>query len=124
MKAQAEPLIEPKVVLGIAMVNIRDLKIDNASLGKPLLLLEVRPYSDYKDGKAVGGVVGYRYDACLEKLVVKIGGPQLMESPEDGMVKVEFSGLEVSTYQKRTKDEYGPVVLTARATGIKPVNGP
>ena len=72
----------------------------------------------------MGGGVGYPHDAGREKLVLKIGGAQLMESPEDGMVKVEFSGLEVSTYQKRTKDEYGPVVLTARATGIKPVNGP
>ena len=26
------------------MLNIRDLKIDTASLGKPLLLVEVRPY--------------------------------------------------------------------------------
>lgn len=36
------------------MLNIRDLKIDPASLGKPLLLVEVRPYSEYKDGKSPG----------------------------------------------------------------------
>ena len=59
------------------MLNIRDLKIDPASLGKPLLLVEVRPYSEYKDGKAVEGIAGYRYDVCLaahrlEKLGVKI----------------------------------------------------
>ena len=74
------------------MLNIRDLKIDPASLGKPLLLVEVRPYSEYKDGKAVEGIAGYRYDVCLaahrlEKLGVKIEGPQLMESPEDGAVE-------------------------------------
>ena len=110
------------------MLNIRDLKIDSASLGKPLLLVEVRPYSDYKDGKAVEGIAGYRYDVCLaahrlEKLGVKIEGPQLMESPEDGAVEVEFSGLEVSAYQKRFKEEYGPVMITAKAAGIKPVSG-
>lgn len=110
------------------MLNIRDLKIDPASLGKPLLLVDVRPYSDYKDGKALEGISGYRYDVCLaahrlEKLGVKIEGPQLMESPEDGAVEVEFSGLEVSAYQKRFKEEYGPVMFTAKAAGIKPVNG-
>ena len=110
------------------MLNIRDLKIDTASLGKPLLLVEVRPYSEYKDGKAVEGIAGYRYDVCLvahrlEKLGIKIAGPQLMESPEDGAVEVEFSGLEVSAYQKRFKEEYGPVMFTAKAAGIKPVNG-
>ena len=47
------------------MLNIRDLKIDTASLGKPLLLVEVRPYSEYKDGKALEGIAGYRYDVCL-----------------------------------------------------------
>ena len=47
-----------------------------------------------------------------------------MESPEDGAVEVEFSGLEVSAYQKRFKEEYGPVMFTAKAAGIKPVNGP
>ena len=46
-----------------------------------------------------------------------------MESPEDGAVEVEFSGLEVSAYQKRFKEEYGPVMFTAKAAGIKPVSG-
>ena len=96
------------------MLNIRDLKIDTASLGKPLLLVEVRPYSEYKDGKALEGIAGYRYDVCLvahrlEKLGIKIAGPQLMESPEDGAVEDE--------------GKLGAVKFTARATGIKPVNG-
>ena len=106
------------------MLNIRDLKIDTASLGKPLLLVEVRPYSEYKDGKALEGIAGYRYDVCLvahrlEKLGIKIAGPQLM----DGAVEVEFSGLEVRAYQERDEGKLGAVKFTARATGIKPVNG-
>ena len=110
------------------MLNIRDLKIDTASLGKPLLLVEVRPYSEYKDGQALEGIAGYRYDVCLvahrlEKLGIKIAGPQLMESPEDGAVEVEFSGLEVRAYQERDEGKLGAVKFTARATGIKPVNG-
>ncbi len=104
------------------MLNIRDLKIDTASLGKPLLLVEVRPYSEYKDGKALEGIAGYRYDVCLvahrlEKLGIKIAGPQLMESPEDGAVEVEFSGLEVSAYEAQ-----GHTQVTAKATGITLVN--
>ena len=103
------------------MLNIRDLKIDTASLGKPLLLVEVRPYSEYKDGKALEGIAGYRYDVCLvahrlEKLGIKIAGPQLMESPEDGAVEVEFSGLEVRAYQERDEGKLGAVKFTARAT--------
>lgn len=110
------------------MLNIRDLKIDNTSLGKPLLLVEVRPYSDYKDGKPTEGVTGYRYDVCLaehrlEKLSVKIEGAQLMENPEGGAVEVEFTGLEVRAYQERDQGRPGAVKFTARATGIKPVNG-
>ena len=103
------------------MLNIRDLKIDTASLGKPLLLVEVRPYSEYKDGKALEGIAGYRYDVCLvahrlEKLGIKIAGPQLMESPEDGAVEVEFSGLEVRAYQERDEGKLGAVISLRRAS--------
>lgn len=45
-----------------------------------------------------------------------------MESPEDGAVEVEFSGLEVSAYQKRFKEEYGPVMFYRQSGGYQAVN--
>ena len=81
------------------MLNIRDLKIDNASLGRKMLLVEVVPAYEYKDKQRTDTITGYRYVVCLvdhhlEKLNVRIDGPQLMEQP-DGFVEVEFEGLEV-----------------------------
>lgn len=103
------------------MLNIRDLKIDVASLGRTMLLVEVRPVQEYKDNKPTGEVIGYRYDVCLpthklEKLSVKIDGKQLMETPENGAVEVQFTDLEVGAYSTRDG-----VVITAKATGITKV---
>ena len=99
------------------MLNIRDLKIDNASLGQQKLLVEVLPAYEYKDNKRTDNITGYRYVICLvehhlEKLNVRIDGPQLMAQPE-GFVEVEFDGLEVSGYESQ-----GKVQFTAKATGI------
>ena len=67
------------------MLNIRDLKIDPASLGAKKLLVDIVPTYEYKDGHRTETVTGYRYivalpDLSLEKLGVKIDGKQLMES--------------------------------------------
>ena len=99
------------------MLNIRDLKIDNASLGQKMLLVEVVPAYEYKDKQRTDTITGYRYVVCLvdhhlEKLNVRIDGPQLMEQP-DGFVEVEFEGLEVRAYENK-----GVVNFTAKATGI------
>ena len=107
------------------MLNIRDLKIDPTSLGRAMLLVEVRPYYVYKDGRATDEVAGYRYTVALpelrlEKIGVKIEGAQLLDSPERGAVEVEFTGLEVRAYQDRDK----VVQFSAKATGVKLVNGP
>ena len=77
------------------MLNIRDLRIDPASLGRKMLLVDVMPAYEYKDGKRTETVTGYRYVVCLtehrlEKLSVRIDGPQLMEKHE-GFVDVEFT---------------------------------
>ena len=103
------------------MLNIRDLKIDVSSLGKTMLLVEVRPVKEYKDNKPTDVISGYRYVVCLpehklEKLSVKIDGKQLMDTPEDGVVEVRFSGLEVGAYVARD----GSIAITAKATGIAP----
>lgn len=99
------------------MLNICDLKIDNASLGRKMLLVEVVPAYKYKDKQRTDTITGYRYVVCLvdhhlEKLNVRIAGPQLMEQP-DGFVGVEFEGLEVRGYESQ-----GKVQFTAKATGI------
>ena len=99
------------------MLNIRDLKIDNASLGRKMLLVEVVPAYEYKDKQRTDTIAGYRYVVCLvdhhlEKLNVRIDGAQLMEQP-DGFVEVEFEGLEVRGYEAQ-----GKVQFTAKATGI------
>ena len=68
------------------MLNLRDLRIDPASLGSKMLLVDVMPAYEYKDGKRTETVIGYRYvvylaEHRLEKLSVRIDGPQLMEKP-------------------------------------------
>lgn len=99
------------------MLNIRDLKIDNASLGQKKLLVEVIPAYEYKDKQRTDNITGYRYVVCLvdhhlEKLSVRIDGHQRMAQP-DGFVEVDFEGLEVSGYESQ-----GKVQFTAKATDI------
>lgn len=99
------------------MLNIRDLKIDVASLGAKKLLVEVIPAYEYKDKQRTDNITGYRYVICLvehhlEKLSVRIDGPQRMEQP-DGFVEVEFEGLEVGAYESQ-----GKVMFTAKAADI------
>lgn len=99
------------------MLNIRDLKIDPASLGNTMLLVDVLPMYQYKDGVRMDTVIGYRYmvalpSHALEKIGVKIDGPQLMDKPDD-FVPVTFSGLEVQIYESG-----GKVAVTAKATGV------
>ena len=99
------------------IMKLRDMWFDNACLGKKMLLVEVIPAYEYKDKQRTDTISGYRYVVCLvdhhlEKLNVRIDGPQLMEQP-DGFVEVEFEGLEVRAYENK-----GIVNFTAKATGI------
>ncbi len=99
------------------MLNIRDLKIDPASLGAKKLLVDITPAYEYKDGRRLDTVTGYRYIVALpehglEKIGVKIEGRQLMEKPE-GFAEVEFSGLEVFAYESQGKTQ-----ISAKATGV------
>ena len=99
------------------IMKLRDMWFDNACLGKKMLLVEVVPAYEYKDKQRTDTITGYRYVVCLvdhhlEKLNVRIDGPQLMEQP-DGFVEVEFEGLEVRAYENK-----GVVNFTAKATGI------
>ena len=47
------------------MLNIRNLKIDNASLGEKKLLVDVIPAYEYKDGVKTDKIGGYRYIVAL-----------------------------------------------------------
>ena len=99
------------------MLNIRNLKIDPTSLGEKMLLVDITPAYEYKDGRRLDTVTGYRYIVALpehglEKLGVKIDGKQLLEKP-DGFAEVEFDGLEVFAYEAQGKTQ-----INARATGI------
>ena len=56
-----------------SMLNIRDLRIDPASLDRKMLLVDVMTAYEYKEGKRTETVTGYRYVVCpaehrLEKL--------------------------------------------------------
>ena len=100
------------------MLNIRNLKIDPTSLGEKMLLVDITPAYEYKDGRRLDTVTGYRYIVALpehglEKLGVKIDGKQLLDKP-DGFAEVEFDGLEVFAYEAQGKTQ-----ISARATGIQ-----
>ena len=102
------------------MVNIRDLRVDRASLGPKKLLVDITPAYEYKDGKRTDNLTGYRYTVALpehglDKIGVRIDGKQLIEKPE-GYIEVEFSGHEGNAYESQ-----GHVQFTAKATGISPV---
>jgi hypothetical protein len=99
------------------MLNVRDLRIDPASLGEKMLLVEIIPAYEYKNGSKTNNVIGYRYVVALpkhnlEKISVRIDGELLMDKPE-GFAQVEFENLDVSAYEKN-----GSVLLSAKATGI------
>ena len=99
------------------MLNVRDLRIDPASLGEKKLLVEIIPAYEYKNGSKTNNIIGYRYVVALpkhnlEKISVRIDGELLMDKPE-GFVEVEFENLEVIAYEMR-----GNVQISAKATGI------
>lgn len=103
------------------MINIKDVRIDPASLGVKKLLVDIVPVYEYKNNQRTDNVIAHRYVVALpshqlEKLGVKIEGKQLIDKP-DGYVEVEFSGLEVSAYEYQ-----GQTQITAKATGIRLVD--
>ena len=104
------------------MLNIRDLRIDPASLGVKKLLVDILPAYEYKDGRRTDTITGYRYVVALpehglDKIGVKIEGKQVMEKP-DGFAEVEFAGLEVMAYEAQ-----GHAQVSAKATGVSLVTG-
>ena len=84
------------------MLNIRDLRIDTSRLGK-MLLVDVKPGYQYKDGVKQEGISHYVYSVALpkhslEKINVKINGKKILEKPEGNFPEVVFTGIELSVY--------------------------
>ena len=48
------------------MLNLRDLRIDPASLDRKMLLVDVMPTYEYKDGKRTETVTGYESQDKLQ----------------------------------------------------------
>lgn len=102
-------------------ININDLRIDTRSLGEQKLLIDVLPIAEYKDGERTSMVSGYKYVIALpahklEKISVKIDGPQKMQPSQDGYKNVEFTDLEIRAYVID-----GKPVLSCKAKDIKEV---
>lgn len=100
-------------------MDTKKIAIDNRTLGKEMLLVDVRPSYAYVDGQR-GDLTGYAYDVCLpahslDKLTIKIDGEQQIEAPEEGYVLAEVSGLIVRPYVNRDNK----LSFTATATAIK-----
>ena len=103
------------------MLNIRDLKIDPASLGTKKLLVDILPAYEYKNGQKTDNLMGHRYIVALpehglEKISVKIEGRQILEKPE-GFAEVTFDNLEVFLYMSNGLPQIG-----ARASAVSLVN--
>lgn len=100
-------------------MDLKKIAIDNRTLGKEMLLVDVRPNYAYMNGQR-GDLNGYAYDVCLpahslDKLTIKIDGEQQIEAPEEGYVPVEVSGLIVRPYVNRENK----LAFTAIAAAIK-----
>lgn len=100
-------------------MKVTDIVVDAiATLGKRLLVVDVVPSFEYRDGVRTDNIIGYRYITVLperkmDKLAVKIDGPAQIDAPS-GCVEVSYEGLELSVYWAR--GEYG---IAAKATKVK-----
>ena len=102
-------------------MNILDLIIDSEkTVGKKLLITDVRPYYSYDGNQRLDKIAGYRYEVTLperkfEKLSVKIAGNQriALEDNQDYM-PVVFEELQLKLY--RTPSGYN---IAATASNIK-----
>lgn len=99
------------------MLKISDLIISPKSLGGKLWLVDILPAYEYKDNRRTDNLTGFRYivalpEKGLEKISIKIDGPQLLEKPE-GYAEVKAEGLEVFAYWSN-----GDYHVGARAAGI------
>lgn len=105
---------------------LKDVKLDiEQTIGNKLLVLEIRPYAEYKEG-VKGEQAGLTF-TCLsetmnyEKVDIKVAG--LLQPPFefDGTpVPVAFDGLEGKVWQDWGNK--GEVKLSITASSIKPLS--
>ena len=102
-------------------MNILNVCIDAVkTVGTELILIGIRPYYKYEDGKKVDKIEGYRYEIVLcqrkyERLFVKIAGDQRIPFNEDGL-PVQFENLELHVYYQWKTGTYE---ISATATNIQ-----
>lgn len=104
-------------------MNILNVCIDAVkTVGTELILIGIRPYYKYEDGKKVDKIEGYRYEIVLcqrkyERLFVKIAGDQRIPFNEDeGGLPVQFENLELHVYYQWKTGTYE---ISATATNIQ-----
>ena len=101
------------------MMNLSNLRIDPASLGRTKYLVGVKPVYKFNEQKErTNEIEGYRYEVALpdhgfEKLGVKIPGDKMMEEPVNELVAVDFTDLEIKVYIIE-----GKPLFSAKATKI------
>lgn len=105
-------------------LKITDLKIDPKSLGPTMLLADISPSYEYKDGTRTENLVGYGYDVVLpahkmEKLRVKVFNKTPLIDIEKGEeipigTPVQFTNLEVGSYFSKTQG----VSISAKADNV------
>ena len=105
-------------------LKITDLKIDAKSLGKTMLLADISPSYEYKDGERTDKLEGYRYSVVLpahkmEKISVKVLNKAPLIDIDKGEeipigTPVEFANLEVGSYFSKTQG----VCITAKADNV------
>lgn len=104
-------------------LKITDLKIDPKSLGQTMLLADISPSYEYKEGVRTEKIDGYRYSVVLvahkmEKLGIKVLNkiPLIDIEKEDIPIgkEVVFTGLEVGSYFSKTQG----VSITAKADNV------
>ena len=83
-------------------MNISKLVIDPRSVGKHLLLVEVKPYYEYTNGTRSSEVKGYKYqvampDNAFDKIFIKIEGNQQMDISASSQ-EVFFDNLKLKLY--------------------------
>lgn len=100
-------------------MKITEIRIDpKRTLGEKLWVVDVKPVYEYRDGRRMENILGYRYETVLperkmDKLSVRIDGPALLEPP-NGFYEVAYDNLEVFIYW--LKGDYN---IGAKATGIR-----
>lgn len=105
-------------------LKITDLRIDPKSLGATMLLADISPSYEYKDGERTDKLEGYRYSVVLpshkiEKLGVKVLSKIPLIDIDKGEeipigTPIQFTNLEVGSYFSKTQG----VSITAKADSV------